>query len=170
MNLDWGTEQLSDYAIRLRHHPAVAVWFTNFPLTATDRTNMRGAVTQIKAQGGILLLTLQPAAGLGAVTDAAADDLAHGLADVNNGGVPVIIRFAHEMNGSWYAWGQQPRAYIAAFRRLAVAVHSYAHGSAMMWAPASSPPSLPAPTTVPGATTEPFRTSTPSTAANTASP
>jgi hypothetical protein len=57
---------------------------------------------------------------------------------VNAGGVPAVIRFAHEMNGSWYAWGQQPAAYIEAFRAVAAAVHEGAPGSAMMWAPNSA--------------------------------
>ncbi|MFP3802582.1 glycosyl hydrolase, partial [Paraburkholderia sp. SIMBA_027] len=53
----------------------------------------------------------------------------------NDDGVPVIVRFAHEMNGSWYAWSQQPQKYVAAFQTLAKAVHTLAPGSAMMWAP-----------------------------------
>jgi mannan endo-1,4-beta-mannosidase len=30
----------------------------------------------------------------------------------------VLIRWAHEMNGSWYAWGRQPTAYISAWRHI----------------------------------------------------
>jgi hypothetical protein len=45
------------------------------------------------------------------------------------------VRFAHEMNGSWYAWGQQPAAYVEAYRRVAAAAHAGAPGSPMMWAP-----------------------------------
>ena len=39
------------------------------------------------------------------------------------------------MNGSWYPWGQQPEAYIDAFRTVAAAVHALAPASAMAWAP-----------------------------------
>ena len=39
------------------------------------------------------------------------------------------------MNGSWYPWGQQPEAYVAAFRLVADAVHAGAPASAMVWAP-----------------------------------
>ncbi len=45
------------------------------------------------------------------------------------------VRFAHEMNGSWYRWGQQPLAYVQAFRMVASAVHRYAPGNAMLWSP-----------------------------------
>jgi beta-mannanase len=29
---------------------------------------------------------------------------------------PVIIRFAHEMNGNWYPWGNRPGEYVKAYR------------------------------------------------------
>ncbi len=48
---------------------------------------------------------------------------------------PTFVRFAHEMNGSWYPWSQDPVAYVAAFRRVATAVHDRSPGSAMVWAP-----------------------------------
>jgi hypothetical protein len=57
------------------------------------------------------------------------------MAAINRRGVPVMVRFAQEMNGSWYPWGQQPAAYTRAFRALAKAVHASAKGTAMMWAP-----------------------------------
>ena len=62
-------------------------------------------------------------------------DLVATLRGVNDTGVPVVVRFAHEMNGSWYAWGQQPKAYVKTFRAVAKAVHEGAPGSSMMWAP-----------------------------------
>jgi hypothetical protein len=92
-------------------------------------------VSQVADGGGLLLLTLEPQQGLAAVTDSVATDLADRLDGYNRSGVPVIVRFAHEMNGSWYPWGQQPTDYVAAFRRVAAAVHRDAPGSAMMWAP-----------------------------------
>lgn len=47
----------------------------------------------------------------------------------------VYVRFAHEMNGSWYAWGEQPAEYVRAFRVVADAVHQRAPRSQMVWAP-----------------------------------
>lgn len=31
---------------------------------------------------------------------------------------PVIIRFGHEMNGTWYPWGQRPAEYVQAYQRV----------------------------------------------------
>jgi glycosyl hydrolase family 26 len=33
-------------------------------------------------------------------------------------GHPVVIGFAHEMNGGWYPWGKQPGAFVAAWRHI----------------------------------------------------
>ncbi len=113
----------------------MAVTFTRMPLRDQDRTNVAAAAEQAAAQGSTLLLTLEPTEGLATVTDEAIDDLVSTLQDANGNGVPVVVRFAHEMNGSWYAWGQQPTAYVKTFRRVATAVHEGAPGSSMMWAP-----------------------------------
>ncbi|MBB3677656.1 glycoside hydrolase family 26 protein [Modestobacter versicolor] len=134
-NVDWGDQTLAEYSAALGHRPAVAVSFTDLPMTAQDLQDVAGAVDQVRADGGVLLLTLEPSGGLATVTDAVAADLAERLDGWNRAGVPVVVRFAHEMNGSWYAWAQQPAAYVAAFRRVATAVHATAPGSATMWAP-----------------------------------
>jgi hypothetical protein len=39
------------------------------------------------------------------------------------------------MNGSWRPWGQQPTAYVAAFRTVAAAVHAGAPTASMVWSP-----------------------------------
>ena len=134
VNLDWGHEQLSEYARNLGHHPGVAVSFSGFPFTDPERKNIQGAADQVRIQGAALLLTLEPHAGLASVSDAPLKDLQALLTAINDSGVPVIVRFGQEMNGSWYEWGEQPTGYIAAFRKLAAAVHA-APSSATMWAP-----------------------------------
>ncbi|SFL88691.1 glycoside hydrolase family 26 protein [Geodermatophilus ruber] len=135
VNLEWGRQTLAEYAADLGEQPAVAVSFAHFPFAPGEERNLDLAVDQLAAAGGMLLLTLEPHDGLPAVTGPASGDLAERLDGWNRRGVPVIVRFAHEMNGSWYAWGQQPAEYVAAFRRVADAVHAGAPGSAMMWAP-----------------------------------
>ncbi|WP_108249442.1 glycoside hydrolase family 26 protein [Planctomonas deserti] len=135
VNLDWGSETLSEYADKLGHRPSVAVSFSDLPLSNSDEVNVRAAAAQVRGNGGSLLVTLEPHAGLASITPEVADELAAFLAEINAEGVPVIVRFAHEMNGSWYEWGQQPTAYIAAFRIVAEALHAGAPGSATMWAP-----------------------------------
>ncbi|WKK70412.1 glycosyl hydrolase [Rathayibacter oskolensis] len=135
VNLDWGSQTIEEYSRELGQRPAVAVAFADVPFTDAERDEVRSAAAQLRVSGGTLLLTLESIDGLAAVTDDVAADIAELAASVNATGVPVIIRFAHEMNGSWYAWGQQPAAYVETFRRVAAAVHAGAPGAAMMWAP-----------------------------------
>jgi hypothetical protein len=135
VNLDWERETLAEYASNLGRRPAVVVSFSPFPMSEKDKNNVDAAFEQVKGNGGTLLLTLEPHEGLAEVTKDRADALAKQLAGYNKAGVPVIVRFAHEMNGSWYEWGQKPVEYIAAYRTVADAVHQQAPGSDMMWAP-----------------------------------
>ncbi|MEA2651696.1 MAG: hypothetical protein QOI85_1417, partial [Chloroflexota bacterium] len=136
MNLDWANDTVTDVSARLGATPSVWVQFVAFPLDDGGRGNLDQFVEQVAAVDGIGLITLEPMDGLDSVTQAAAEDLARLLDRYwRTSGVPSIVRFAHEMNGSWYPWGQQPAAYVDAFRTVATAVHALAPASAMAWAP-----------------------------------
>jgi hypothetical protein len=135
VSIDWGNDTLAAYSERLGRTPAVAVTFTGFPMSEQEEMWLDQAVEQARTQGSELLLTVEPFTGLDAVTRANSRALAQRLAGYNRQGVDVYLRFAHEMNGSWYPWGQQPDDYVDAFRRMAVAVHAGAPRTAMMWAP-----------------------------------
>ena len=135
VSIDWAHDTLSRYAERLGHHPAVAVTFADMPLRAVDVTNVSAAVGLARAQGSVLLLTLEPFQGLSAVDAPAIGALVASLSRWTKEGVPIVVRYAHEMNGSWYPWGQQPGAYVRSFDEVAAAVHRHVPGAAMMWAP-----------------------------------
>jgi hypothetical protein len=136
LNLDWGSETARQASDRLGRTPAVWVQFARFPLDAGARANLDSFADQVAGVGGLALITLEPHDGLAAVTDAAARDVADLLAGYwERKGVRAFVRFAHEMNGSWYPWAQQPAAYVAAFQRVAAAVHERSPSSAMIWAP-----------------------------------
>ncbi|MCW2811106.1 MAG: hypothetical protein JWP61_1564 [Friedmanniella sp.] len=128
-------DSLAAYGKRLGHAPAVAVVFAGLPMSHGDRLAVDALVAQARRLGSSVLLTMEPRQGLGAVTAPVARELATQLRGYNTTGVPVVVRFGHEMNGSWYPWGQDPAAFRTAFRRVAAAVHADAPGSAMMWAP-----------------------------------
>ena len=136
MNLDWANETAADVSDRLGRTPSVWVQFVAFPLDDGGRGNLDAFVEQIAPLGGIGLITLEPHGGLETVTPGAAAELADLLAAYwHDHGVATLVRFAHEMNGSWYPWGQQPGPYVDAFRTVADAVHAGAPASAMAWAP-----------------------------------
>ena len=136
VSVDPARDSLAAYARRLGHHPAISVDFVQIPLRRDDVRSVDAAVEAAAEQGATLLLSLEPTRGLGAVDDASVDRLVTALGRWNAAGVPVVVRYAHDMNGSWYRWGQQPVRFKASFRRVAEAVHEGAPGSATMWAPA----------------------------------
>ena len=135
MNLDWGSQTVADLQAQLGRPPADVVSFVSFPLTAGDEGNLDAAADQAASARAVLVVTLEPWDGLSAVTEAVAVNLATRLARYGAARVPTIVRFAHEMNGTWYPWGQDPAAYVAAYRRVADAVHAGSPTSAMLWAP-----------------------------------
>ncbi len=135
VNLDFAKDSPARYSERLGRHPAVYTSFSPVPIDSVNGGFLDQAVEMLVQSGGMLLLTLEPRAGLDSITPAVVDSVAARLAGYNARGVMVLLRFAHEMNGSWYAWGQQPAKYIATFRRVADAVHRKAPGTAMLWAP-----------------------------------
>jgi hypothetical protein len=135
MNLDWANQTIPDMEQSLGVTPAVWVQFVRFPLDDGARTNLAGFFEQVGAAKAYGLITLEPHDGLSAVTAEAAAELVSVLdAAWTDHGVATFVRFAHEMNGSWYPWAQQPDAYVQAFRVIADAVHR-APASAMVWAP-----------------------------------
>ncbi|NEM90713.1 glycoside hydrolase family 26 protein [Galbitalea soli] len=62
--------------------------------------------------------------------DAAAIGFLRQLADFRG---PVVIRFAHEMNGSWYPWSGDPAHYVAAWSRIHGLVARFAPAARMAW-------------------------------------
>ncbi len=136
VNHDWSERSVAQVSSDFGLTPDVFVYFTSFPMSEAQAQWLDEAVVQVAAAGRKLVLTLEPHDGLGVVTAEAAEQLAAQLADYNEVmGVPIFLRFAHEMNGSWYAWSQQPAEYVYAFRLVADAVHRLAPQTAMLWAP-----------------------------------
>lgn len=135
MNLDWANDSVAAVSERLGVTPAAWVQFVAFPLDAAARANLDDFYGQVAAVHGMALVTLEPNGGLASVTDAAITELAALVAAWADRGVPTMVRFAHEMNGSWYAWSQQPSAYVDAFKRVATAVHAATPFASMVWAP-----------------------------------
>jgi len=133
--IDREHDTIAVYNQRLGVPAAVYVAFFPFPFNETDKANVDAFIEQVVAEEGMALITLLPESGMDKITATVAYDFAALLAEYNRNGVPVFVRFAHEMNGSWYSWSQQPTAYIQAFRILAEAVHQRTTLSAMVWAP-----------------------------------
>jgi len=116
--------------------PAVYVQFFHFPLTPALRDELAGFLAEVRPTRGVALITLEPFQGLAAVTEADCRELGALCATNEAQGIGgILIRFAHEMNGNWYPWCQQPLLYKEKFRLLAGIVQTNTTRTAMLWAP-----------------------------------
>jgi hypothetical protein len=132
-HIDWSTDTPAEFSAALTYNAAVYGDWAAFPLEAETVGYIDARVPLLAAQQSKMMLTLMPHSGLAAVTEAACDELTAKLLEWNAAGVSVIVRFGHEMNGSWYAWGQQPAAYVAKFVMVSGAVRD--GGGTVLWAP-----------------------------------
>ncbi|MEU7145086.1 glycosyl hydrolase [Nocardia sp. NPDC046473] len=134
VQLDWQNDNPQSYTDRVGRRPGLFGEFVEFPFRPPVVTWLDTKVDQVRTAGAVFMLTLEPFDGLGSVSADALQQLTATLRGWNNTGVAVLVRFAHEMNGSWYPWGQQPASYIAAFRRVSTAVRD-APMSRIIWSP-----------------------------------
>lgn len=91
----------------------------------------------VKAAGGALQLALEPSDGLDAVKeDEYLITFAKAAAEAD---VPIFLRYASEMNGSWVKWHGNPKQYIEKFRLVHDVMEKYAPNVAMVFSPSSDP-------------------------------
>ena len=137
--LDWTRDLPADYSERLGRTPSLYGQAVHYPLADDDRTYLSQFAELAATQGAVAVLTLEPQVALDRLTEdhasALVDDLTalHDRLDTH-----FLVRFAPEMNGSWVTWGQQPEAYVAAFRAVADVVRDspVADHADMVWSPA----------------------------------
>ena len=94
-------------------------------------------VRQLKAGGYVPHIAWEPNEGLEAVRD---DDYLRGWAEAaRHAGVPIFLRFASEMNGTWQAWSGNPELYIEKWRLVYRVMHEVAPNVVMIWCPFATP-------------------------------
>ena len=129
----------ASYVDRLGETPAMYTLPVPYPLDGGAISQLQQFSALVAEQGAALLLDVQPGDDLRRADRAVAAELASELDSVHDElGIRVLVRFAPEMNGSWEPWGQQPGAYVRAFRTLADQVHEAdadAEWASMVWAP-----------------------------------
>ncbi|RKO93867.1 glycoside hydrolase superfamily [Blyttiomyces helicus] len=71
------------------------------------------------------------------ISDQMLSDVAYAFAYINKMyGVPVLLRYGHEMNGNWLPpYAMRPKQYKASFRKLAGYIHNLTNMTAMLWSP-----------------------------------
>jgi hypothetical protein len=106
------------YAELVGRWPAIVHVFRNW----TDATGEFDAelAHEVTSRGSSLMISWQPPPGdLRQVADGAWDGYASTYARAAAAAsVPILLRFAHEMNGEWIPWRSSPESFRAAWRHL----------------------------------------------------
>lgn len=129
----------------LGRRPDTVMWYvawsydSDFPAAGASRVAGTGATPEITwepwdpAAGAT-----QPSYSLASIASGAHDGYVSRWArQIRSYGKPVVLRFGHEMNGSWYPWAEQangnrPGDYVAAWRHV-VTVFRQAKASNVTW-------------------------------------
>ncbi|WP_164821807.1 glycoside hydrolase family 26 protein [Paenibacillus koleovorans] len=102
---------------------------TYFPTRTAER---------IKALDGAIQIGWEPRYGLDDVKD---DEYVRRFArEAKEAGLPVFLRYASEMNGSWVPWYDEPKKFIEKFRLIHDIMEQEAPNVAMVWSPNFWPP------------------------------
>lgn len=92
---------------------------------------------EVKQAGGAIQLAFEPNRGLSEVQDN--EYLRNFAREAKASGVPIFLRFASEMNGSWVAWHGNPAEYRKKFALVHKIMKEEAPNVAMVWVPNSVP-------------------------------
>jgi hypothetical protein len=109
--------------------------FFEFPEILSDadeKAKFNSFFSACVATGAIPMISLRTYGGLESYTTQQIISFADFLAGLN---VAILLRWNHEMNGSWHAWAQQPTLYVQKFQEFAGIIHEHAPNVAMVWTP-----------------------------------
>jgi hypothetical protein len=120
-----------------------SIWQSDMNITDTLQSSfIDDFVLQVNASNSnaYLYLTLYPIMGFEAVTVGAINEFAEKIKTITATGRKVMIRYASEMNGNWFRYGQQPAAFLASWKQVVDAVRGAVEDRSMiafLWAPNS---------------------------------
>ncbi len=134
--LDYDEDTIETFCGKTGYHPAAFMKYFGFPSVAEDWTDITTFLDEIAAYGGMAVVVVDPHNGLDQISQTDINAFASMCSSYNNLGVPIIVRFGHEMNASWYTlWSMKPDQYRTKFRAVADAIHSQAPLTAIAWTP-----------------------------------
>jgi hypothetical protein len=112
-------EALSEYATMVGRQPDMVMWYRDFGQQLMEAPE----VDNLRATGQTPMVTWEPNdVSLVEIAAGAYDAYLHESAEIAKAwGAPLLLRFAHEMNGDWYPWGSgsvSPELYLAAWRHV----------------------------------------------------
>lgn len=119
-----------------------SIWQSNLDITKNGLpldyiANFSAQVDEVQSNA-ILYLTIYPMDGFENVPEFAIKDLANIMLNITSKGRKMMIRYASEMNGNWFSYGQQPTAFLKSYKRFIDIVREIVKDRSMyafIWAP-----------------------------------
>jgi hypothetical protein len=135
---------IDEYGRRVGRQPVIVGSYKQW----SSRPFVRAELRAVWNRGAVPMVTWEPWSYAGrrfplrAIADGSYDGYVRRAARAAAAwGKPILLRFAHEMNGNWYPWGRgvngnTPRIYKAAWRHLVRIFRSYgANNVKWVWTP-----------------------------------
>lgn len=96
--------KLAPYTKHAGFTPAAWIIFIEVPLNPLEYSKLQALLPEMAAYKGIVILTVEPFAGMAAdkLPDSAILELCAIITTAEQAGARIIVRYAHEMNGSWW--------------------------------------------------------------------
>lgn len=108
-------QALSDYAAMVGRQPDIVMSYRDFDLPLLYSNE----ISNLRATGQIPLISWEPYHSLAEIASGEYDSYLHEQAKVaKSWGSTLMIRFGHEMNGTWYSWSGSPESFVAAWRHI----------------------------------------------------
>jgi hypothetical protein len=138
IDLAYWKYNLASYIDAIGYNPGTFDVFIELPLSKARTETLSRLLNAIGNLNSIVVLTAEPMSGIS--PDKLTDAVIQVVADVIKRsediyGTRVVLRFAHEMNGNWFIWGQRPIAYKAAWLRMTKILRATTRFATTMWAP-----------------------------------
>lgn len=136
-HLDWSKQVPTSIKKILRRNPAIINAFLDVDITRPEPLrwgDFEWHSQEIAKIGGIFQLTLEPTS-LSGMPDSLLEQIAQKCFEINQRGVPMFLRYGHEMNGDWTTYGNKPVDYVSGFIRMSQMIKRYTNLTAMVWAP-----------------------------------
>ncbi|OOB92290.1 OpgC domain-containing protein [Rathayibacter sp. VKM Ac-2630] len=135
-SLDWSIDSAAQQSERLGASSAVLEHSATLPVSDDETTYLAQFLRQAEGEGALAAITLRPSGDLVGFDEADADETVDALARARQDeALPLYLRFAPDMNADWVQWGQDPEAYVDAFRLFSEAVRADLPGAVVVWSP-----------------------------------
>ena len=106
---------LSDYTAMVGRKPDIVMSYRDFDLPLLYSNE----VSNLRAGGQTPLISWEPYHSLSDIASGDYDGYLHEQAKVAKAwGSTLLLRFGHEMNGTWYSWAGSPESFVAAWRHV----------------------------------------------------